>query len=374
MDSAWIEININAMRNNIRSVKSRLNPGVKLLGVVKGDCYGYGLQPLLDIFIEEGAYGFGVVLAKEALKIRELGYTQPILVLGYVFPEDYEAMLKANITLGLERYVDAEKLNAVAEKLNLIAPVHIRVDSGMGRLGYLPTEESIADIEKIAALPYIKLEGIYTHFAIGDERKKDYTKRQFKRYMDFVHRLEEKGIHFPIHHAANSGGTLHWPEMQLDMVRVGSVIYGVYPSESMERDPDIPFEQVMSLKARLVSVKTIPAEEYIGYGCTYKTTEPRKIAVVPVGYVDGAYRTLANRGEVLVHGKRVPIVGKVCMDQLMIDVTDVPDVSIGDEVVFFGKQDGAEISLDDHARMTGDSTTPSGVVNRMGARVPIYYI
>lgn len=374
MDSTWIEINVDALRENIRFIKSHLKEGVKLLGVVKGNCYGYGMKNLLADFEREGVDWFGVVLPQEAYEIRRLGFKQPILIFGYVFPENYEEVLKADLRIGLERYEDAVKLNETAKKMGITVPVHIRVDSGMGRLGYLPTEESAQEVKKIFELSNLKPEGIMTHFAIGDERMKDYTKIQFKRYQNFVERLEELGVFFDIHHCANSGATLHWPEMQWDMVRVGSAIYGVYPSESMEKDPTLDFKPVMSLKSRLVSLKELPKDEYVGYGCTYKTTRPTKVSVVPVGYVDGAYRTLANKGEVLLHGRRVPIIGKICMDQLMIDVTDIDNPEVGDEVVFFGTQEGATITLDEHARMTGESTTPSGIVNRMGYRTPIYYL
>ena len=373
MSQAAFVVDRTAVRKNIRTIKEHLSPETKLLAVVKGSCYGLGLG-LLDIYEEEGVDFYGVVMPQEALELREHGITKPILIFGYVFPEDYEEMVRNDVRIGIERYEDAEALSALAAKLGRDIPIHIRIDSGMGRLGYLPTEENADEIARIFKLPGLIPEGIMTHFAIADERKKNYTEVQLARFLKMIAYLHARGVDFEIRHAGNSGAALMWPDAHLDMVRVGSAIFGIYPSESMERDPEIAIEPVSSLKSRLASVKRIPADESIGYGRTYFTDHETLIGVVPVGYVDGAYRTLANHGEVLVHGKRCPIVGKICMDQMMIVLDAVPDAAIGDEVVLFGKQGDAEITIDEHARMTGEMTTPSGIINRMGNRNKILYV
>lgn len=373
MSQATFVVDRTAVRKNIRTIKEHLSPETKLLAVVKGSCYGLGLG-LLDIYEEEGVDFYGVVMPQEALELREHGITKPILIFGYVFPEDYEEMVRNDVRIGIERYEDAEALSALAAKLGRDIPIHIRIDSGMGRLGYLPTEENADEIARIFKLPGLIPEGIMTHFAIADERKKNYTEVQLARFLKMIAYLHARGVDFEIRHAGNSGAALMWPDAHLDMVRVGSAIFGIYPSESMERDPEIAIEPVSSLKSRLASVKRIPADESIGYGRTYFTDHETLIGVVPVGYVDGAYRTLANHGEVLVHGKRCPIVGKICMDQMMIVLDAVPDAAIGDEVVLFGKQGDAEITIDEHARMTGEMTTPSGIINRMGNRNKILYV
>lgn len=373
MSQATFVVDRTAVRKNIRTIKEHLSPETKLLAVVKGSCYGLGLG-LLDIYEEEGVDFYGVVMPQEALELREHGITKPILIFGYVFPEDYEEMVRNDVRIGIERYEDAEALSALAAKLGRDIPIHIRIDSGMGRLGYLPTEENADEIARIFKLPGLIPEGIMTHFAIADERKKNYTEVQLARFLKMIAYLHARGVDFEIRHAGNSGAALMWPDAHLDMVRVGSAIFGIYPSESMERDPEIAIEPVSSLRSRLASVKRIPADESIGYGRTYFTDHETLIGVVPVGYVDGAYRTLANHGEVLVHGKRCPIVGKICMDQMMIVLDAVPDAAIGDEVVLFGKQGDAEITIDEHARMTGEMTTPSGIINRMGNRNKILYV
>ncbi len=373
MSQATFVVDRTAVRKNIRTIKEHLSPGTKLLAVVKGSCYGLG-PGLLDIYEEEGVDFYGVVMPQEALELREHGITKPILIFGYVFPEDYEEMVRNDVRIGIERYEDAEALSALAAKLGRDIPIHIRIDSGMGRLGYLPTEENADEIARIFKLPGLISEGIMTHFAIADERKKNYTEVQLARFLKMIAYLHARGVDFEIRHAGNSGAALMWPDAHLDMVRVGSAIFGIYPSESMERDPEIAIEPVSSLKSRLASVKRIPADESIGYGRTYFTDHETLVGVVPVGYVDGAYRTLANHGEVLVHGRRCPIVGKICMDQMMIVLDAVPDAAIGDEVVLFGKQGDAEITIDEHARMTGEMTTPSGIINRMGNRNKILYV
>lgn len=373
MSQATFVVDRTAVRKNIRTIKEHLNPGTKLLAVVKGSCYGLGLG-LLDIYEEEGVDFYGVVMPQEALELREHGITKPILIFGYVFPEDYEAMVQNDVRIGIERYEDAKALSELATKLGRDIPIHIRIDSGMGRLGYLPTEENADEIARIFELPGLIPEGIMTHFAIADERKKNYTEIQLARFLKMIAYLHARGVDFEIRHAGNSGAALMWPDAHLDMVRVGSAIFGIYPSESMEEDPEIAIEPVSSLKSRLASVKRIPAGESIGYGRTFFTDHETLVGVVPVGYVDGAYRTLANHGEVLVHEKRCPIVGKICMDQMMVVLDAVPDAAIGDEVVLFGKQGDAEITIDEHARMTGDTTTPSGIINRMGSRNKILYV
>ncbi len=373
MSQATFVVDRTAVRKNIRTIKEHLSPETKLLAVVKGSCYGLG-PGLLDIYEEEGVDFYGVVMPQEALELREHGITKPILIFGYVFPEDYEEMVRNDVRIGIERYEDAEALSALAAKLGRDIPIHIRIDSGMGRLGYLPTEENADEIARIFKLPGLIPEGIMTHFAIADERKKNYTEVQLARFLKMIAYLHARGVDFEIRHAGNSGAALMWPDAHLDMVRVGSAIFGIYPSESMERDPEIAIEPVSSLKSRLASVKRIPADESIGYGRTYFTDHETLVGVVPVGYVDGAYRTLANHGEVLVHGRRCPIVGKICMDQMMIVLDAVPDAAIGDEVVLFGKQGDAEITIDEHARMTGEMTTPSGIINRMGNRNKILYV
>lgn len=373
MSQATFVVDRTAVRKNIRTIKEHLSPETKLLAVVKGSCYGLGLG-LLDIYEEEGVDFYGVVMPQEALELREHGITKPILIFGYVFPEDYEEMVRNDVRIGIERYEDAEALSALAAKLGRDIPIHIRIDSGMGRLGYLPTEENADEIARIFKLPGLIPEGIMTHFAIADERKKNYTEVQLARFLKMIAYLHARGVDFEIRHAGNSGAALMWPDAHLDMVRVGSAIFGIYPSESMERDPEIAIEPVSSLKSRLASVKRIPADESIGYGRTYFTDHETLVGVVPVGYVDGAYRTLANHGEVLVHGRRCPIVGKICMDQMMVVLDAVPDAEIGDEVVLFGKQGDAEITIDEHARMTGEMTTPSGIINRMGNRNKILYV
>lgn len=276
-----------------------------------------------------------------------------------------------NIALTVYTLEGAEAVSKAAQEAGIKAKIHIKLDTGMGRLGFLPTEKSISDIMKIFKLPNIDIEGIFTHFATADSKNKTYTMQQFERYMWVCSRLEEENIRLPLRHTANSAAIIDLPETHLDMVRAGLIIYGMYPSDEVEKTK-ISLKPAMALKTVISHIKELPPGYSVSYGAAFTTTRDTVIATIPIGYADGYSRLLANKGEVLVRGQRSPLVGRICMDQCMIDVTHVNGVSVGDEVVLFGKQGADAILADDIAKILG--TINYEVVCMVGKRVPRIYI
>ena len=347
------EIDLDAILHNMEQMHGLTDPHTKLMAVIKTDGYGHGAIPIArELEAVDYVYGYAVATEEEALALRADGIKKPILILGYTFPEQYEALLEAQITPAVFSMETAKLLSETAKRLHTTARIHIKLDTGMGRVGFLVSEESADVIAQIAKLPHIMIEGMFTHFARADETDKTSANRQLADFLHMADMLESRGVHIPIKHCSNSAGILDLPQANLDIARAGITLYGLHPSEEVHLER-MDMKPAMSLKSRVVHVKTLPAGYGVSYGATYVTPDERRIATIPVGYGDGYARSLSNKGDVLIRRKRAPIVGRVCMDQFMVDVTDIPDVRVGDEVTLIGADGGARITLEELGEKSG---------------------
>ncbi len=349
------EISEKALRANFREIRKKLDPSVLVLSVVKADAYGHGADLVAPLLEKEGSDYFAVATAEEGVSLRKIGISRPILVLGYTDPSEFELLLENQLTAAMFHADDARALSALAISRKSRAKVHLKIETGMGRIGLSCSREGFAEAIEIAQLPGLEVEGIFTHFARADEADKTPAVIQNERFNEFCEELEEQGIAIPIRHCANSASIMEFPEAAAPgdgftrMVRAGIMLYGLYPSHEMKRPPKrgaMRLCPVMSLKSHVVHLKTVPAGTPIGYGGTFVTERESVIATVPVGYADGYNRALSNAGFAVIDGMRVPVVGRVCMDQLMLDVTELSGVERGDEVTLMGEGYGAEEMAD----------------------------
>lgn len=343
------EINLDAIYQNVLNARKLLKPGTKLMAVVKADGYGHGAVEVAET-VDSIADAYGVAILEEGIELRQAGFTKPVLILGFTPAPQYEAMINYNITTTVFQYNMALKMSLVAEKLGKKAHIHIALDTGMGRIGFKQDDKSLEDIRKIAALPGISIDGCFTHFARMDEKDKTKAMIQFEKYMSFVKRIEDAGITIPVKHVSNSAGIIDMQEANLDMVRDGISVYGMYPSEEVNKDR-LPLVPAMEIKAYVSFVKTVSAGVEIGYGGTFTTIRETKVATIPVGYADGYPRALSGKGRVLLHGQSAPILGRICMDQFMVDVTDIEDVKEGDVATLIGHDMDGYISIEEVADM-----------------------
>ncbi len=343
----WVEINLDAIANNVKNIKKLIGEKKELMAVLKGNAYGHDVLEIVSVVLNNGASRLAVARLEEGIFLRKSGITVPILVLGLTLKQQTELLVSYNITPTVCEYEMIEKLSESAIKENKVVKIHLKVDTGMGRIGIFPNH--VLDfIKKVRALGNVEIEGIFTHFSVADEKDKTYTEEQFRKFMEVLTVLEKEGIRIPVKHVGNSATFLDLPHMWLDLVRPGISMYGLYPSREVKKT--IKLIPAYSFKTQIVFLKELSAGEYISYGRTY-TTNKRKtiVASLPVGYADGYNRLLSNQGQALVRGKRVSVIGRVCMDQTMIDVTDLPQVEIGDEVVLWGRQGQEEISVEEIA-------------------------
>lgn len=371
MRGAWAEIDLNALNNNIKQVVDSC-PGKEIISVIKADGYGHGALGIYKELIKSGTTRFAVATLPEAVELRKGGVTIPIMILGYTAPEFYSDVILYDIEQTIFSYEDAEKLSKEAEKENKTAKIHIAVDTGMGRIGFLTTIEQAQEVHRINELSNTEIVGIFTHFATADEKNKEYTNLQIKRFNKFNEYLESLGINIPLKHISNSAAIIDFPELEYGGVRAGIMLYGYYPSYEVD-NKRIKLMPVMTLKAKIIHVKTLPVGESVSYGRVYITTKETRIATLPIGYADGISRLQVGKAKVIVGGKIVPIIGRICMDQCMIDVTDIPDVKVGDEVILIGEDDfGNKITADDMADNIG--TISYEILCDVSKRIPrIYY-
>jgi alanine racemase len=365
----WAEVDLDAIAHNARGLKKCAGEETELMAVVKANAYGHGAVPVAKTALENGASRLAVNRTLEGVELRQAGITAPILILGYSLPSEAETIVRWDLTPTVTTVEGALALSTMSVQQGKVTPIHVKVDTGMGRFGLLP-DEVVAFVRRIAELPGLKLEGFFTHFAVADLTDKTYTRCQFGLYMRVVRQLEEAGFAIPLKHVANSATDLDLPEMHLDMVRCGIALYGLRPSDEVE--PAIPLKPAMALKSRVARVRTLPPGSSISYGCTYTTTKSTPVALVPVGYGDGYHRLLSNKGSVLIGGKRAPIVGRVCMDQFVVDVTGIEGMRQDDEVVVFGCQGEEEISAEEVAALAG--TINYEVVTSILPRVTRVYL
>ena len=370
----WAEIHMDRLEHNYRTLRAPLAPGVKFLGVVKANAYGHGAVPVAYKLQELGADYLAVACLSEAIELREVGISLPILILGYTDPSFTEELIHYGITQCLYNAELAEGFSAAAVKAGGTLKVHLKADTGMSRLGFLANESGCADaaagIAAAARLPGLEPEGLFMHFSDADTCP-EYSEMQIARYGALCEELESKwGLTFPIRHCAASAATFFYPEAHFNMVRPGIVLYGHHPDKTTVDCADL--QPVMEVKSRVASVKAMPKGTCVSYGRTYTLERDSVIAAVPIGYADGLHRTLSGKLEMLIHGKRVSQIGRICMDMCMVDVTDLEGVRIGDEVTLFGSQDGAELPLEEMAQKAGTITYE--LLCAVAPRVPRLYL
>lgn len=365
-----LEINLDNLKENINELKKHISKDVLLMATVKGNAYGHGAITVSKLFLENGVDRLAVSTLLEGMELRKSGIDASILIMNYTPPIQYDKIIEYNLIQNIYDIEDARALSQEAVKANKTATIHIKIDTGMGRLGFLPNEQSIEDIQGIFGLPNIYIEGIYTHFAKSDEEDKSFTELQYKRFMWIIDELKNRNINIPIKHVSNSAAIIRMPEYNLDMVRAGIILYGHYPAENLERD-QINIKPAMALKTSISYIKNVPGGTGISYNQTFVTKEDSIIATLPIGYADGYSRTLSNKGKVYVEGSPAPIVGNICMDQMMINITGIRNVNKDSEVILFDYKEGA-LSIEDLARRLG--TINYEVMSTMGRRLPRVYI
>ena len=365
------EVNVDALKHNYKQIRGCVPYDVEIMAIVKADAYGHGAKEISKLLQEEGVNRFAVAIAKEGEELRENGITSPILVLGYTPRADIRVLIENNLTQTVFSYDMAKTLSDEAGKLGKTVNIHIKVDTGMGRIGFLSSPQSIEEVKMIATLPHLNLEGIFTHFSTADEEDRAYTKKQWHIFEGFLNELREVGIEIPIIHAANSAAIMCHSYADLNVVRPGIILYGYYPSGYLQGKV-LDLIPAMTLKTQVVHVKELPEGHYVGYGRTHYTHHKTKVATIPVGYADGYSRRLGNVGRVLIKGQYAPIIGNVCMDQFMVDVSHIEGVTVEDEVVLFGKQGENEIPVEEIASSLG--TINYEIICMIGKRVPRVYV
>lgn len=346
-------INLDAIIANLEQMKSNLDKDVKIVAVVKTDGYGHGAIPIAkELEKIPYVYGYATATVGESLALRREGIKKPILCLGYTFPESYEKLVSEEIRPTVFREDQAKLFSEVAEKIGKTVKVHVKVDTGMSRIGITPDEEGAAFVKMVAELPNVEVEGVFTHFSKADETDKTFAHKQLSVFETFVEKLERQGISIPYKHISNSAGIIELPQAHKDLVRAGIILYGLWPSDEVVRDK-IQLIPALTLKSHVVFVKEIEDKTPVSYGGTFVADGKRKIATIPLGYGDGYPRSLSNKGYVLIHGQKAPITGRVCMDQFMVDVTDIPDVKCGDEVTLIGRDKDEMITIEQLGEMSG---------------------
>lgn len=348
---AWVEINLDHIAYNISQFKAIAGSETEIMAVVKADGYGHGAAAVASVALSAGATSLAVAFVEEGVDLRRAGITAPILLLGYTDPLQFSSLIDYNLTPTVFGYDTALQYSALATARGVTLPIHLKVDTGMGRVGLLP-DEAVEVIARIYRLPGLQAIGFFTHLAAAEAADGIYTAEQIKLFNRIVESCCEKGITFKVTHAANSAASINCPGSRYNLMRLGLAMYGLYPSAELEKGP-VKLRQALSFKSRVVLVKKMPPGSSISYGCTYRTPKEALIATIPVGYADGYSRLLSNKGQVLIRGQRAPVVGTICMDHLMADVTEIPGVRLHDEVVLYGRQGGEEVTVEEAAALIG---------------------
>lgn len=368
---AWLEISPANLQYNCETVKKIVGDQVKVCAVVKANGYGHGVIETSKACLAAGAEFLAVAMLTEAMELREAGFTCPILILGWTPEEGYEQAIQQQIRLAVFDAEEAARLNAKALAMGKKALVHLKLDTGMSRIGFQADETGLATAEAILNMEGITVEGIFSHFSKADEADKTFARNQLAIFKQFCAQLEERtGVHIPIRHMAASAGIIDLPEGHLDMVRPGIMLYGFQPSAEMHNTADL--KPALVWKARVGRVQLLPAGRLIGYNGTFELKQDTLVATVPVGYADGYNRLLSNYGYVLCQGKKLPIIGKVCMDQFMVDASQVPQLQVGDEVTLLGTDGDVSITVTEMAAML--KTIEHEIVCGIAPRVPKFYI
>ena len=368
----YARIDLDAIAYNMEQMKENLSPDTQIMAVIKADGYGHGAVQIAHM-LESVNYiwGFAVATLDEAVVLRTEGIKKPILVLGCVFPDQYMAMLKHDIRMNVYTEEMAEAISQMAARENMTAYMHIKLDTGMTRLGFDVSDTSVAAIERISNMKNVKMEGIFTHFAKADETDKTFTQKQIMDFCHMVSKLKEKNVTFAYEHCANSAAIIDVKDANFDLVRAGISTYGLYPSEEVRKE-NVKLRPALELKSHVAFVKEIEKDTGISYGGTFVSKDKMKIATIPVGYADGYPRSLSNQGFVLIRGKKAPIVGRVCMDQFMVDVTHIEGVGFGDKVTLIGTDGNETISVEDLGELSGRFNYE--FICDLGKRIPRVYV
>lgn len=366
----WAEVNLDNIINNIREIKKNIN-GEEIIAVVKANAYGHGAIDIAPILVENGADRLAVAMLSEALELREAGIKVPILILGYTDVTFAEMLINNDIEQTVYSLDYAKELSKKAEALGKIAKIHIAVDTGMGRIGFLPSKKSVEEVVEISKLHNLNITGVFTHFSNADEEDKSYAHNQINKFNLFIKDLEEREINLGIKHISNSASIIDIEDAHYNAIRPGIILYGYYPSEYINKEK-LKLMPALSLKCQVIHVKELKKGEYIGYGRTFRTERDSIIATLPIGYADGYIRGLYKKANVIVNGKLAPVVGRICMDQCMVDITDVGPVKVGDEVILLGEDNGLKNNADDMAKLL--DTINYEILCLIGRRVPRVYI
>lgn len=366
----WAEIDLDAIKYNIDSIKRRVDTK-ELIAVVKADAYGHGALDVSKTLVENGATKLAVAVITEAMELRHGNINTPIMILGYTPLEFAADLINYDIEQTIFDLEYAKKLSEIALNLGKKAKVHVALDTGMGRIGFLINDNSLNEILKISSLKGLEVVGIFTHFATSDESDKNYSNKQYKKFTYFNEKLISKGVNIPLKHVSNSGAIIDMPNTYLDAVRAGIVLYGYYPSEDVLKQ-NLDLKKAITIKTQVAHVKILDKNEYVSYGRKFKTERKSIIATLPIGYADGYSRALTGKAKVIINGKFAPVVGTICMDQCMIDVTDIGDVHVGDEVIVLGRDKDLKFDADDMAKAMG--TINYEVLCMIKQRIPRVYI
>lgn len=368
----YAEINLDAIKENVSNMKANISDLTKMILVIKTDGYGHGALPIARTCENiEYVWGYAVATAEEALSLRKGGIIKPILILGYTFPYAYKALIQNDIRPAVFKEDMIIELDRVAKELGVIAPVHVKVDTGMSRIGIRPDDQGIYFVKKLAGLKNLKIEGMFTHFARADELDKSYADKQLSIYDAFVEQLRLEDIDIPIKHCSNSAGIIELSKANKDVVRAGITLYGLWPSDEVNQDI-VRLNPVMSLRSHVVYIKKIKAGTSVSYGGTFTAETDRLVATVPLGYGDGYPRGLSNKGYVLINGKKASIIGRVCMDQFMVDITDIDGVKEGDMVTLIGNDGEEHISMEELGNISGRFNYE--LACDIGKRIPRVYV
>lgn len=368
----YAEINLDAIRHNIEQMQQNISKDTQIIGVIKADGYGHGAVPIgreleqLDV-----VWGYATATVEEAEILLRNGLKKPILTLGASFPENYESLADKKIRATVFSLNQAQQMEDFAADAGKDFIVHIKIDTGMSRLGFQVSEEAADEIAQISHMPHMVVEGMFTHFARADERDKTMTEEQIEQFCSMKKMLLERGIAVPVIHCSNSAAIIDIPDANMDVVRAGISMYGLWPSNEVKKE-NVNLQPVLSLKSQIVFLKELAAGRTISYGATYETKTKQRIATIPVGYGDGYPRSLSNKGYVLIHGKRAPICGRVCMDQFMVDVSHIPEAKEGDEVILVGKDGRESISMEEVGDLSGRFNYEFAC--DLGKRIPRVYV
>lgn len=368
----YARIDLDAIESNVKQMKKNLGMDTQIIAVVKADGYGHGALPITKM-LEEIPYiwGFAVATLDEAVVLKREGIQKPVLVLGCVFPDQYAQMLKYEIRMNVYTEEMAQSISQIAKEKGLIAYMHIKLDTGMTRLGFDESDASVEAITRISKLPNVCMEGIFTHFAKADETDKTFSEKQIREFVRMINCLKDRGVAFQYAHCGNSAAIIDLPEANFDLVRAGISLYGLYPSDDVKKE-QVNLKPALQLKSHVVFVKEIEAGIPISYGGTFVSKEHMKIATIPVGYADGYPRSLSNKGYVLIRGQKAPIVGRICMDQFMVDVTHIFGVGFGDKVTLIGRDGDEYITVEELGRLSGRFNYE--FVCDLGKRIPRIFV